>query len=45
MFIGGAVGDYLGLSKDAAIWVMLGAFFMPLLVMVWWPQSWWPRKN
>jgi hypothetical protein len=44
MAIGGAVSNYLGLSENAAMWLMLGVFFMPLFVMVWWPQNWWPRR-
>ena len=32
-------------SKQAAAFIMLGVFFSPLLVVVWWPQSWWPRRN
>jgi hypothetical protein len=36
--IGGGVGSYLGLSENATMWVILGVFFMPLLVIVWWPR-------
>jgi hypothetical protein len=39
MFIGGWTGGYFGLSKDATMWVMLGVFFMPLLIAVWWPRG------
>jgi hypothetical protein len=43
--IGGGVGHYFGLSENATMFVMLGVFFSPLLLMVWWPQGWWPRRR
>jgi hypothetical protein len=37
MLIGAKISMFLGLSETAAMWVMLGVFFSPLLVMAWWP--------
>jgi hypothetical protein len=36
--VGGYVASLLGLSADAAMWIMLGACFMPVLVVAWWPK-------